>query len=551
MEIGQEKQGLEIFKDYISGNMAPFMNFSFSVRIYTDHPQAMSLLPFLSRSRAEADLSQLLDAAEAGRFHEILISQLSKSLLGCYVQDGISSKPQEYWSSNLEGVFRASDKPAEAEERSRRLQLLVIGLAALYAFLQANVTGPPLNWDSTDLCLGSTSKEEQVGTRRDLIAWLSVDGEAAYHLASHVELLAFAKVVLTHPFIYGQDIYSSWARLRVNFVHQQLLNETSSTLQNEIFRDIDFLDSAILATATGTEPQLKVLYLLERAAINIFHGFEQKARSDLGQASEARHFQYVLTGRLGRRTKFQQHDITQLVVLAKSAANGDHEAWRQGDSTKELVAQENMPQKLDLNDDTLLEKISFSKDTQANLPAVTEHVPDALSELDPSDQPILDPLDSIILLSTASAITNTSPQHGLTREETLPYATRALEGGSTNWQVYTQALLVRSRIEGYRSRTVERGVLQLQALVDQVIAETSGSSASPSSTDATTFLPRPKPSESALVSERLLYIFQLASPLRWTLEAELASRWVALGGLRTALEIFERLEMWAEAALCC
>ena len=137
----------------------------------------------------------------------------------------------------------------------------------------------------------------------------------------------------------------------------------------------------------------------------------------------------------------------------------------------------------------------------------------------------------------------------------MPYAERVISGGSSNWQVYTQALLVRSRIEGYRSRTIERGVLQLQAVVDQVVAETSpfeGSKDNAASAKATstTFLPQPKPSESASASERLRYIHQLASPPRWKLESELADRWVSLGGLRTALEIYERLQMWAEVALC-
>ncbi|KAI5287743.1 hypothetical protein KEM52_001439, partial [Ascosphaera acerosa] len=154
--------------------------------------------------------------------------------------------------------------------------------------------------------------------------------------------------------------------------------------------------------------------------------------------------------------------------------------------------------------------------------------------------------------------------HGLTREETLPYAVRVIEGGSPNWQVYSQALLVRSKIEGYRSRTVERGLLQLQALVDQVVADTSasasatdGAAGGDASTDSTSepatttsFLPRADQADSAPAEDRLRYIWFLDFRTRWDLEAELASRWVSVGGLRTALEIYERLHMWAEAALC-
>jgi tetratricopeptide (TPR) repeat protein len=102
---------------------------------------------------------------------------------------------------------------------------------------------------------------------------------------------------------------------------------------------------------------------------------------------------------------------------------------------------------------------------------------------------------------------------------------------------------------------MERGLLQLQALVDQVIADTtsegsSGKEDSAETTTTTSFLQKSKESESAPVTERVRYVFQLATPTRWELESELAARWVQMGGLRSALDIYERLEMWAEAALC-
>jgi tetratricopeptide (TPR) repeat protein len=213
------------------------------------------------------------------------------------------------------------------------------------------------------------------------------------------------------------------------------------------------------------------------------------------------------------------------------------------------------PENIDLNDDTLLDSISFASKPQDLTRMVDEgSLPPSLASIDPSAQPPLQPLDSTILLALAASVTNTSPEDGLTREETLPYATRVLEGGSSNWQIYTHALLVRSRIEGYKSRTVERGLLQLQALVDQVVAGTAGTTSNAGEAtvaeQTTSFLPQAKESESAPAQERLRYLFQLASPVRWELEAELAKRWVELGGLRSALDIYERLHMWAEAALC-
>jgi hypothetical protein len=243
-----------------------------------------------------------------------------------------------------------------------------------------------------------------------------------------------------------------------------------------IYKDLEILDKAELNSDERSR------FLLERAIIHTHHGFDAKAREDIDQAAKVRRFEFALTGKMGKRTKFQDRDISQLVVLAKSADETSQSSEPSG------------PKNLNLDDDTLLEAISFSdqKPDDQSL-AIQDKVPSALSAIDANNQPILNPVDSALLLALASAITNTSPENGLTREETNPYATRVLDGGSSNWQIYTQALLVRSRVEGYRSRTVERAVLQMQALVDQVIADTATSddAAQTESGDPTTFLPHP------------------------------------------------------------
>ena len=526
----------------------------------------MELLDVLGGDPVEA-AKVLWQDLQAGDFCKILNSPLGQTIL-CH---GDTSSPVESfeglaraWDSGIYSFLqRVADKPAH-KLNSIREAVATLGLAALHAFLQSNVTGPPLDWSPAEVMLPSElskNKESVESLRRNMLASLTVDGEAVYQLIPHVELFFFAKTILNSSNVILREDEGRWSRLRVNFWHQQLLDENAASLQKLIYDDLDYLASIVLPEGSKFSRDARIQFLLERAAVHTHHGYDAKAREDLKSASKLSGFEYVLTGRLGKRTKFQQNDLSQLVILAKSA---DTEATVQpsvgsvapisNEKSKALK-----PQNLDLNDDTLLESISFAKGTLDQEAQNGDSITPSLSALDPANQPVLKPLDSIILLSLASSITNTSPQHGLTREETLPYATRALEGGSTNWQVYTQALLVRSRIEGYRSRTVERGVLQLQALVDQVIVETtapqssnerSEKSESVDENTSSNFLPRPKPSESAPVKERLLYIHQLASPTRWKLEAELAQRWVSLGGLRTALEIYERLEMWAETALC-
>ena len=445
-----------------------------------------------------------------------------------------------------------------------REEIIRVGCAALHAFLQSNVTGPPLAWDPFTTVISQRVRDSlsRSELHAQLTAALTVDGEAVYTLIPNIELFCLARSILDCSEL---DVDATAEglrfRMRLNFWHQRMLSDIAPALQDLIYRDLGILEKNLPLS----DPLSRAGFLVERATIDTYYGFDIKARDDIFQAARLRKFEYALTGRLGKRTKFQEKELSQLVVLAKSANDHNlHESadsegiWSSsGESNGNKPDDRSKPVQLQLNDETLLESISFSKDESTPTTGEEENLSSSLQDLDPANQPMLDPIDSIILLATASSITNTSPQDGLTREETLPYATRVLTGGSNNWQIYTQALIVRSRIEGYRSRTAERGLLQLQAVVDQVIIDTTSNTLEHGERDkesfkapTTTFLPQLKPSESAPVSERLQYIHHLASPTRWKLESELANRWVSLGGLRSALEIYERLQMWAEVALC-
>jgi len=517
----------------------------------------------------QTPLRDHLENLETGNFEALLGCSEARTLFGHEQTSKLEAvKPDDFpcWSDyvfrRLEIISsdRNKDAPTVQETITYKANAyFAIGYGALLAFLQSNVTGPPLSFSSARLVLPSTlsSDAHQVkDVRQRLVAGLTVDGVAAYRLTPNVELLCLADAIMTSPAISKHVGVSRWAKLRTAFVHQQLLSEPSSTLQNQVYQDLDLIDELLSSVRDDLQEEARTHLLLEQANIDTFYGSDNRARDALQQAAQRRHFEFALTGALGKRTKFQQNDISQLVVLAKSADPISVQHGQPTSATTSTEVQDTKgPANLDLNDDTLLESISFSeKPTSSTDVKDASNLSPSLADMDPSDQPRLQPLDSITLLALASSITNTSPANGLTREETLPYATRVLEGGSSNWQVYTQALLVRSRIEGYKSRTIERGLLQLQAVVDQVIADTTSMVTDEPRTDvehkATSFLPRVKEGESASATERLRYVFQLASPARWDLEAELAQRWVSLGGLRSALEIYERLEMWAEAALC-
>jgi tetratricopeptide (TPR) repeat protein len=540
----------------MSGSGAPFTSEGFDV-----------ILNDLASLKIYKDLSAPVDAYLNGDYRIVLQGPRSQELFKQLLRR-LSTEDDEKLSKNPWDYGKSDDISS--------IHVLLTGLAALSAFLQANVTGPPLPAQSL-LFSQVTEFAEMASARKSCLKSLEVDGLSVYQHIPHVELFCLARAIFTEYFprvAKGQLYDSKWMRIRVNAYHQRLLStgasnarlsDSAMSLQTQIEADLFALETQILDPKSMYPTEAKVQFLLEKAQIFVMQGLDLKARENLQMAKTISHFSYALSGALGKRTKFQQKDTSQLVVFAKSNVTVGATADSSGavgsnglspipsnDRASEYASGKG-PIALDLNDDTLLESIEFSKPKNDKIE--NSALPPELAHLKPDEQPQLNSLDQIILLTEATIKDALSPLDKLSSEEILPYAVRVLNDKPANWQIYTQALLVRSRIESHRSRTQERSVLQLQVIVDQIIAEmqedtTAGDSHGIPQIRITQFLPRAKPSESAPITERLRYLHQLNTPTRWEIETELAYAWSNAGSLVSALEIFKRLQLWAEVALC-
>ncbi|KIN00324.1 hypothetical protein OIDMADRAFT_199704 [Oidiodendron maius Zn] len=429
---------------------------------------------------------------------------------------------------------------------------------AVLAFLQGDFRAVLQNPTSQDLFerLSQTilhSREQQQAALQEL-RFDSDEGSILVLITGLAAISAFLQANVTGPTLSLGSIFSE--KFNTPLFKEKCLKSL----------DVDgvSLDHDILRPQTTFSTEARVQFLLEKAQIYIMQGLELKARENVNLASTVCGFNYALAGALGKKTKFQQTDISQLVVFAKSKedGNGNDAIYRtlsadidksnvSNNNHKSEVPSMNAPAALNLDDDTLLESIQFAKSPPGKVD--NSALPPQLVGLLPDDQPQLNPLDQITLLTEATLKDTLLPLDKLSSEEILPYAVRVLTDKPSNWQIYTQALLVRSRIESHRSRTQERSVLQLQVIVDQIIVDTQDSIEPKDGIPeikVTQFLPRVKPSESAPATERLKYIYPLNTPTRWELETELAYAWSNAGSLISALEIFKRLHLWAEVALC-
>jgi tetratricopeptide (TPR) repeat protein len=477
--------------------------------------------------RWDSQLSSCLETYPAAKLAKAVVDGDFRTVLtSSYAQEIFRVHSSVTLDQPYKNLFQWT-LPSVSDDHDRELIRLILGVACLHAFVQANWTGPDLNVKPSDIIIfppDHPSISDQFLNSK-AVAELAYGGAPAYHLALSATFFRFAQIIFGFP--HDHLTYARWWSLRASIIHEQLLDE-AVPLPSDILGSLPQL-----MESTASDPDLAGRLQLEQGLLEHIFSHDRSAAGYFVRAARATGLQYELTGALGKRTKFQKNELSQLVLLAegrkrdgdedasatetKSAdeSNGSHPPT--GGSYDTPGVKPNLPETLLLNDDTLLEQTEF---TSSN-PSTTA----LLSHLDPSSQPPLHPLDQCILLSLCLNVRNTSPSHGLTSEQMSPYVARVISH-PRNWSVHTMALLLRSRLESGRTRTVERSTLQLQALVDQM------------------------PTADSELSERLRYFHSIPLPSKWEMERELALRYLSIGVVKSALEIFERLEMWEEVVKC-
>lgn len=159
--------------------------------------------------------------------------------------------------------------------------------------------------------------------------------------------------------------------------------------------------------------------------------------------------QVTLTGKMGVRTKHQTKETAQLVVdvVSRDTARQAGGALPEGQ----------VPSDVPLDDDQIHGKPVFK---------AAEDAPAGESSGGSDHTTSLHPCDQCLVLSLCLNVKNKNPRHGITQEEMLPYTERVVENPN-NWLVHSMALLLRSRLQSDKSKTVERSAMQIQVLSDQ------------------------------------------------------------------------------------
>jgi len=296
----------------------------------------------------------------------------------------------------------------------------------------------------------------------------------------------------------GMDAICSfwWWKVRIMKVHQNLIFAPSHTFKEESYRIME----KVLIPAYTAESSLFVkdeeflsrLYL-EWGLVLSQYNDTKRSSEVVSKAKELAGLRSEVTGVLGVRTKYQTTNYAQLVVKAESRGKVEKKA--------EIV-----PSDIPLHEDTILLKEMKRKDGEK--------------------EPNLSLLDQSILLAMCLDVKNSNPAHGLTNEMMMPYVERVMMHPN-NWMIHSMSLLLRSRLEHERVKTIERSVIQLSELVKQ-------------------FREDEKPG----VAVRMLHFYGLMYPPVFAIRKELGSRYMELGMVRSAVLLYEELEMWEDIIKC-
>lgn len=243
----------------------------------------------------------------------------------------------------------------DMDNSETRFLILATGIAALNAFVQTNWTGPLLDWSVSQVVLSSEEADKQLDDRihQHCLGALSVDSEPVYHLTERLGLLLIAReLLLAVRKQHNEPAVALWT-MRAVFLQQQLLDNPTGTLQSLLLEELAKESDAF------ERDTLRVRQQLDVALIESYYGLDKEACNMMQQAQKTSGFQWELTGALGRRTKFQTFDVSQLVLLAESK-NEDAAALKQDD---DKVDEEDRarPETVALEDDTLLDQVAFTE----------------------------------------------------------------------------------------------------------------------------------------------------------------------------------------------
>ncbi|KAG6487869.1 tetratricopeptide repeat protein 27 homolog isoform X1 [Zingiber officinale] len=435
----------------------------------------------------------------------------------------------------LQVLDAESDSDVDAEGRCSLLMCL--GVAALLAFTQQNVTGPIREFSPFPLRFPQSEGRKDGGGEWD--AWArnqlasvgsDVQGKFSllqYFIYARILFMKIKEVVLERrtSCINGcQTLY--WWLSRLLLLQQRILEESSSSLYNSLlllkacileqFGDFGnvagYWGSMLLE---GEALSIVSLAHLETGIIEHKYGRVDSSRSHLERAEEACGLHLVVTGALGFRTIYQVDAKPQLIL----AANKHEESHAQIQNHSSGSESKDCDDR-GFNDcsDILMIPNLVENGTYENPNGNFTHINKDIN---------LTSIQQAVILAQCLHLQRRSRDDELSGWEMAPYIEAIHSQHQVCYTISSFCDILRIRWESTRSRTKQRALMMMDKLVETIH-------------DASSLAP----------AQATQLCFGVLVPTIPALRKEYGEMMISCGLTGEALKIFEDLELWDNLIYC-
>lgn len=384
-------------------------------------------------------------------------------------------------------------------------------------FVIDNFTGP-----SSDVVIQSSYKDlpEVFKDLSNLVDYraLSVDGSDVHHRATNPWLLRLVQLYWN----FLNRMGCSRKLLELEFLvwkhrylttHLSSLLELAESLMNELRKVQEFIfDHHIINDARDNKTQLvrfnTVQLCCELVQSALLRNGYTSCRKFFDYAFEASGISIKHTGVLGKRTKFQQKDIPQLLIQV-SKTDDNLPSINSNQMPDDPAS---LPMDVKLEDDTLLPDISFVNVDETGQSTQVEQSLSIEAQL--------------LMLSRLDFILKTEVMEESLKDEWVLAYLRSIINSAGVWALRFKALAIRSTVEKKHMRKTDRALLQLEELI-----KLSDNSA-------------------GLDNRRMRSFYSIVPSSRLQLRKSLADISFDLSLVKTALEIYQSIEFWEGIIKC-